>query len=122
MGRRRPVAVRALPAHDLAQESHDVVGRDVVEIAELLPEAERHEAIEEPHAVVDRRLGQPSLLAKIGLVLHRQALDRRQRLLRRLRPLGHTGRDKNVDEALKAVSLLAVLARVHRFERGGARL
>jgi hypothetical protein len=72
--------------------------------------------------VVDRRLGQPSLLAKIDLVLRLQAFERRRHLLRRLRSLGNTGLDQSIYEAFQAVYLLIVFVRVYRFERCRANL
>ena len=96
--------------------------RDVVQIAERVAEPEGHEAIEETDAVIDRRLRQPALIAKIGHILRSKAIERRWPHLLRRRPLGDAGLDERIDEAFQAVLLLIVLVRVHRRERRSADL
>ena len=49
----------------------------VVQVAKRVAEPEGHEAIEEAEAVIDRRLGQPTLVAKIGHILQWKAIERR---------------------------------------------
>jgi hypothetical protein len=51
--------------------------RDVVQVAERVAEPEGHEAIEEADTVIDRRLGQPTLIAEIGDILQSKAIERR---------------------------------------------
>ena len=58
----------ALSLPELAQEVDDIVRRDVVQVAEGVAEPEGHEAIEEAVTVIDRRLGQPTLIAEICVV------------------------------------------------------
>src|SRR5258708_23584724 len=40
--------------------------RNIVQVAERVAEPKGHEAIEEADTVIDRRLGQPTLIAEIG--------------------------------------------------------
>ena len=104
-----------------ADELDNIMGRDLVEVSDLITKVERHEAIKETNAVIDRRVCQAALVAEVALVLGLQPIQWCQRLLLWLWTIGNTGLDERVDEAFQAVALLIVLVRMHRLERGGVR-
>src|SRR5271169_4505867 len=68
----------ALPSlRSLRRKSTIITRRDVVQVAERVAEPEGHEAIEEADTVINRRLGQPTLIVEIGHILQSKAIERR---------------------------------------------
>src|SRR5271165_196988 len=116
MRRGSPVTVGLRSTHHLAEERHDIAWGDVIQIAERCAEAERHEAVQEARAVIDRCLGQAPLLTKIDLVLRSQTFEFRRHLLWRFGWFGNIGLDKSIDEAIEAKPLISACVEMHAIE------
>src|SRR5208283_5154323 len=92
------VSIRFVSSPDFTKERDDIARHYVVEASDLLAEPKRHEAIQKAHALVDRRLAQPALISKIGLIFLAQTIERSRRFLWRLGRLGDASFNKRIDE------------------------
>src|SRR5271155_4057041 len=102
MRRQRFVAAGLRSGFKLAQESHDIVRRDRVQVPELVAEAKGREPLQEARAVSDRGLGQSPLSAQVDRIFVAEVVQRRCLFRRRLRDSRYTGFAQMFDEASQA--------------------